>query len=72
MPYLSAVLITQAFMFFFIIRKQNLITVNYYFNGIGNMSLEMSTLSDNFCVEISLQMNYFRKSKTILMMFWPI
>lgn len=34
--------------------------------------LDMLALSDNFCIEISFQMNYFRKNKTTLMMFWPI
>lgn len=47
-------------------------TVNSYLNSMENRSLDMMALSDNFCIEIFLQMNYFRKNKTTLMMFWPI
>jgi len=75
MPALPTVLITEFWLsqaFTFIIRKQGLVTVTYYFNSIGNMSSEMPALSCNFCVEISLQMNYFRKNRIILTMFWPI
>lgn len=59
-------------MFLFIARKQHLTAVNSYLNSIENRSLDVLALSDNFCIEISLQMNYFRKNKTTLMMFWPI
>lgn len=62
----------QALMFLFIARKQHLTAVNSYLNSIENRSLDVLALSDNFCIEISLQMNYSRKNKTTLMMFWPI